>query len=524
MRWRHWILAAIIGGYAALFGRAVGYAFVWDDVTEIERSAAFDGPLLAGLRATQVERIDPVLAHTSGVVLAYDSYRPVLFASYWLEIRAWGRQAWPMHLDNLAVGALGILLAYALARRLVAVPLALAVTAVFALHPIHVEAVAYISGRGDLFAGVLAMVAALAAVRATEARVRGRRIGWIAAAAVAFALSLLAKESCIGLPVALAAIGWALGKPVRDAAIPGLLLGVAALVVALRATLIATSSNLELGDAIAHLPAVYLDYARAALLPLELSTDRPLTTALAPSWILAGGAVLAAVAAVVRRGWPVQLPAAIAGLVWWAALIAPTAVPILSTRVISDRYMYAPLLGLALAAASGGAELVRAMPVLRRPLIAVAALYGALLVFVTAEQVAVWADELALGLHAVAAVPDSGPAHWRLGNVYAQAGQWDEAITELGVSAELDPANYHALDNLGVALIQRERYAEAEAVLVRAVAASPAPSSYRALFNLGVARLALGQHDAGCASIRRALEVRPGYAAAEGELARSCRR
>jgi len=524
VRTPRWILVAIVAAYAALYARAVDHDFVWDDVAEIANARSFDGRLLDGLRMTQVERIDPALAHTEGVVLAYDSYRPVLFASYWLEIHAWGRRPGPMHAANLAVGAIGILLAHALARRLLSPRLALVATAIFALHPIHVEAIAYISGRGDLFAGVLALVATLWALRASQAESRARAC-WIAASAAAFALSLLAKESCIGLPVALVAIGWATGARRRDAIIPAVLAMVAAAVVVLRAALIATSSNLALGDALARLPAVFLDYARGVLLPLELSTDRPLEPAhVEPAWLVIGLAVGAAIAAVVRRGWPARLPAAIAGLVWWGVLVAPSAVAIIATGVVSDRYLYAALLGAAIAMVAAAAALVRWRPALRSPVIVAAIAWGALCGFVTWQQVAVWRDDLALDSHAVAAAPDSGAAHWRLGNVHAQAGRWDDAIAELETATRLDPTNFHALDNLGVALLRTQRYAEAEAVLVRAVAASPAPSSFRPLFNLGVSRLALGRRDDGCAAIRRALAIRPGYAAAAEELARSCAR
>lgn len=523
MRRQRWILVAIVAGYGLLCGRAAGYDFVWDDVPEIARAEALDGPLLDALRMTQVERIDPALAHTRGVVLAYDSYRPLLVASYWLEIHAWGRRPGPMHVDNLVAGAVGIVLAYALARRLLAAPRALAAVAIFALHPIHVEAVVYISGRGDLFAGVLALAAALLAVRATEAGSRARRVGWTAAAALGFALSLLAKESCIGLPIALGALGWAVGARRRDAVIPAVLAAVAVAVVALRATLIATSSDLAVGAAIARLPAIGLAYLRGVLLPLDLSTDRPLDPAyLVPAWIVAGAALAAGLAAVVRRGWPARLSPAIAGLVWWGALVAPSGVAIGATGVVSDRYLYAPLLGLALALVAAVGAVVRARPALRWPVLAAAGLWAVLIGFVAWQQVAVWSDELALDAHAVVAAPGSGAAHWRLGNAHAQAGRWDDAIAELQVAVELDPANYHALDNLGVALLRRGRDTEAEAVLVRAVAASPAPSSFRPLYNLGVARLALGDRARGCAAIRRALAIRPDYGAAAAELARSC--
>lgn len=60
-------LALVIACYAGIFGRAVSYAYVWDDVPEIARSALFDEPLAVALRATQSERIDPFLSHLSGI-------------------------------------------------------------------------------------------------------------------------------------------------------------------------------------------------------------------------------------------------------------------------------------------------------------------------------------------------------------------------------------------------------------------------------------------------------------------------
>src|SRR5262245_23580499 len=109
-------LALILVAYLALFGRSVTYGFVWDDVHEIEHAPIFDAPLVDGLTATQTERTDPTLTELSSIQLAYDSYRPALFATYWFEIRMWGRSAGPMHGTNLVLGALAIIGVFFLAR------------------------------------------------------------------------------------------------------------------------------------------------------------------------------------------------------------------------------------------------------------------------------------------------------------------------------------------------------------------------------------------------------------------------
>lgn len=517
------IVAVIVAAYVVLCVRAVGYPYVWDDVPEIARSTSLDGAFSDGIRATQAERIDPTLAHTEGVVLAYDSYRPLLFTSYWLEVQAAGKSPALMHLDNLLVGALAILLAFGVARRLVGDTAALVVTAVFALHPLHVEAVVYVSGRGDLFAGTLALAAALASVIAMADARRRRHLAWTAIAAIAFALSLAAKEAYIALPVAVAALGWSTGAWRRGLAVGGALVAAAALMMLLRSSVIATTSGFSVSEAIANIPGVAMTYLRSTILPFDLSTDRPFDATLtAPGWIAIGIAVLGLAATVVRRGWPARLPAWLAGLVWWGVLIAPSAIVIGTTGVASDRYMYVPLFGLAVALVAGAERGIAKLVSLRLPLLALAAVWGAMLAAVTWIQVATWESELALHSAAAAMVPDSGPVHWRLGSTLAMMSRWEEASVELARSVELDPTNFHALDNLGVAYLQLARYRDAQNVLERGVRETPRLLSFRPWFNLGIAQRALGDDAGACSSFRQSLTVRSTYTPAREALRSGC--
>ena len=209
----------------------------------------------------------------------------------------------------------------------------------------------------------------------------------------------------------------------------------------------------------------------------------------------------------------------ISGVVWACVLLGPIAVVIVTTGVASDRYFYLPLLGFAIALTDGAVRLARRAPSVKRPLYAIGALWAGMLVVVTWNQVPVWSDELTLHTHAVAMAPDAPVPHYRLGLVYAQAGLWPEATEQFAAAADLDPHDSHALDDLGVALLRTQRFAEAEDVLVRATAASPA--AYRPWFNLGVARLAQGKR-AGCADVKHALAINPHYTNALAEYQRSC--
>jgi protein O-mannosyl-transferase len=510
MKW----LAVILVAYVALFARAATYDFVWDDVQEIATNPAFDRPLVDGLTTTQTERTDPELTQLSTIQLAYDSYRPLLFASYWVDIRLWGRSATALHVVNLVLGALAIALAYLVARRWTdSQAIAVIATAVFALHPAQIETVAYISARGDLLAGTLALAATYAALR-----------GWRAACAAAFAASLLTKEAYIGLPLALAVLQWLRGgvggaySPPNDKprwSLLGALGGVAAAYFVVRALVVTATTGGALGHALVALPGVWLEYVKVALLPFDLSTERLHRAAFTvPGWIVwaAGGAGLW----LVRK----RAPAAVAGVAWFAILLGPAAVPVTSTGVVADRYLYAPLLGLALAVALAGQHALAARPKLRLPLVAAGVLWALLLAVIAWIQVPVWRDNRALYTHAVEMAPDSSAAHYRIAYLDVIAGDCPSALPELERAVELDEGNVRAWNNLGVCYLRTQRYADAEPALLRAVTANPA--HFRAWFNLGVARLALGKRADGCAALRRALAIRPNYDAATHELRASC--
>ena len=508
------VLAGIVVAFVVSLGRTAGYGFVWDDVREIERNPAFDQPLVDGLGMTQTERTDPDLTELSTIKLAYDSYRPLLFASYWVDIQLWGRSATALHLVNVLLGVLAIVLAYLVLRRWLAPPLAALATGVFALHPVQIEAVAYISGRGDLLAGVLALCATLAALHALDAE---RPAGWFALAALAFAASLLTKEAYLGLPIAIAVLAWARERVRARWWVPAGLLAVIAGYLVLRAAIVTSTSGGSAGAALLALPGIVLEYVRILLLPFDLSTERMLHGSYTvPGWIIGA----AAIALAIWRGGRAR--EVVAGAGWMVALLAPSAIAIASMRVVADRYAYLATLGAAAVLVSGGAALVRRWPRLRVAVLAVAALWALLALVVAWRQVPVWRDNAALYGHAAEMTPESSSAQYRLGFLDAEAGRWDEAIARFEAAIELDPRNVLALNNLGVGLMRRNDHAAAASVLARAVELHPA--HFRAWFNLGLARLGLGDRAGGCAAIARALEINPRYAAALAQQRARCGR
>lgn len=508
MRLQLALLALILAAYGVSLGRTANHGYVWDDVHEIATNPVFDRPLAEGIVLTQTERAEPALADLPALGFGYDSYRPVLFASYWLDIQLWGRDPRALHLVNVLLGALAILAAYVLARRWLGSSYALVPTALFALHPIQIEAVAYISGRGDVLAGLFVLVAAYACLRE-----------WTLVAALAFAVSLLAKESYLLLPIAIAALAASRRTRWRNV-IALVVVAVAYLVV--RTLLVTTASQPAFGRAALAFPGYVLDYVRIVLLPFDLSIERVPRDFAIVGWAAVAASAALALVLYRRFGLADWARDVLVGLVWMFVLLAPSAAVISTMHVLADRYLYAPLFGFGIAIAASASRLASCRPGLARVLSALCALWAALVLVVAWRQVSVWRNMSTLYRHSAAVAADSSRAQYRVAYLEIERGRWDLAVPRLERALELDPNNASALNNLGVYRLRQGRLAEAESLLHRAIAANPA--RFNSWLNLGLVLHAQGKREAGCAAIVRALAINPRFEAARVEEARLCGR
>lgn len=518
------LLVVILAAYALSLGRTVDYGYVWDDVPEIQTNVAFDQPLSDGILLTQVERGAAQLAHLERLSFTYDSYRPVLFASYWSEIALSGRAPGPLHRTNVVFGALAILLAYLVARRWLGTATALVPTAIFGLHPIQIETVAYVSARGDLLAGLFALAATYAVLRGIDATTVRRGSGWAVVAGLAFAASLLSKEAYIALPLALAVIAWSRpGGRTRWWIVAGLFV-VAVGYLPFRAMMISVRSSPPYGDSLVGFPATVLDYLRVVALPFDLSIERMPRTQAHVGWLAAGVAIaLVAFGAYrLRARGPLACwtRTVIEGGAWLILLVGPSAVVVHSMNVTADRYFYVPILGLAVAITAAGVHLVRIAARWAIPLKAIAIVWAAMAVFVAWRQVPVWRDTTTLYRHALAMEPSSSRANYRVAVLEVQRGDWELAVPLLERAIELDPRNAEALNNLGVYFLRRAHSSEAEVLFRRVITANP--GRFNAWNNLGLALLAQGKREAACASMATALQINPTYEAARSGFDLEC--
>jgi hypothetical protein len=189
------VLAALATVLLLAYRPALHGAFVWDDLDFVVRTSWFDAD--DGLRQIW---LDP--SSTS-------QYYPLTYSSHWLENRLFGHETTGYHLVNILLHAANALLLWCVLRRL-AVPGALLAAALFALHPVHVESVAWISERKNVLSGLFFLSSLLAWLRCSAPDEEPARIraGWYVLCVALYAAALLSKSVTCALPAVILLLVW----------------------------------------------------------------------------------------------------------------------------------------------------------------------------------------------------------------------------------------------------------------------------------------------------------------------------
>lgn len=476
---------------AVVYLPTLGNELVWDDRLDI----------LANALVHDLRQAFAYFAHLHGIY-----YRPVVFLTFAVDHALWGERAWGYHLTNLLVHGLNVFLLVRVALRGGLAPaVALLAGALFALHPLQTDAVAYVSGRTDLLMTTGALYAwyALQVRRAPSARG--------IAAAVGVALAILSKESGFAL-VALVAwwcyrherawsVRWRLARP-------SLLVGVMLLVARPGHLPWPTDGSLPFTGLVAVGRALWT-YLALLLWPAGLQIDR--LTPAKGSLLGNGGAGALALLVGLGAAWGILRRTRYAEWIAWSiALYLPVSNLVSLYPAIADHWLftpehnlYAPLAGLAVIGADAATR-APARPWLARVLVSVVVLACAAR---TVVRLGDWRDEARLFASAVA-LGNASPRVWyNHGNTLGRTHAWAEAADAYRTVIRLAPHDVDAWSNLGVAL-QHQGQLEA-AIDAYAQATKLAPPSALLLENLGTAQLRRGDVSGARASFARALAIDP---------------
>jgi tetratricopeptide (TPR) repeat protein len=427
------------------------------------------------------------------------------------------------HAANLVLHALSVLVVFRLLGLLVGHAGAAGAGALlFGLHPVQVEAVAWVTGLRDVLSGLLALVAlwqyVLWAGGGASAPRRRIRYG---VATLSFVMAFLAKPTAVAVPLMAAVLDrWMLGRTLRQSAVA---LGgwlVAAVAWGLLAKAYQADASLAYVTPPWGRPVVAADaivfYLRTLLLPVGLGPDYGRT----PASVLAAGArhhalLVASAVAFALLLWRLRRPWLLAA----AGLFLAGLLPVLGLvgflfqlwSTVADRYLYLPLLGVALAVAHG---LARA----RRPVVAAAAVLGlGLLGVLSARQVRHWQNSHTLFAHALAVNPRSWTAHHNWGVALRREGRLEEAIEHFAAAARLKPDLEWAHEFLADGLMRTGRTDEAIAHWVETLRTTP--DSALARHGLALALARQGRRQEAIVQYRRALALRPEWTEVHYHLA-----
>jgi tetratricopeptide (TPR) repeat protein len=177
----------ILGMVAAVYIPAMKAGFVWDDDSML----------------TQNIVLKPNGLHRSWFTTEQPNYWPITWTSYWIENKLWGLNPTGYHLTNILIHALCAILIWRILRRL-KIPWSLPIALVFAVHPVAVESVAWISQRKTILAMLFFLISLLTYLKFEESRSRPL----YGCALASFVLALLSKGSVVGLPVVLLLCAW----------------------------------------------------------------------------------------------------------------------------------------------------------------------------------------------------------------------------------------------------------------------------------------------------------------------------
>jgi tetratricopeptide (TPR) repeat protein len=514
---------------AMVFVQTVRYGFVNLDDGEYvsENLHIFPGLSMSGIAW--------VFSHAHAA-----NWHPVTGMSHMLDCQIYGLRAGGHHLTNVLLHAATAIALFLLLRQITGSfwPAAL-VAALFAVHPLRVESVAWIAERKDVLSGlcfVLILGTYVWYVRGPASWHRYLPL------AVLFAMGLMAKPMLVTVPALLLVLDyWPLGRmagsPLRrregggprsaGTAAPSTPVPLARLVLEKVPLLVlvgvccgmtmwaqgkfsAFDRHVAPWWRIANALVSYVLYLIQFVYPVGLAAFYPRPQYGLPLWQVLGALVLLVSILAAGLRWRRRCPYLLVGWLWYLGMLVPVSgIAQVGSQRMADRYTYLPQIGVYIALAWGIADICRGRPRCCRLLGIGSALVLAVLMGCAWRQTSFWRDSETLWRHALACTSENSEAENSLGADLAMRDRFDEAIAHYQTALRFRPDYMEAHANLGAALSAQGRWEEAVSHCRKAVEIK----SYSAMAhnNLGAALAGQGRGDEAVRWYEKALDLDPDY-------------
>ncbi|KQC11212.1 MAG: hypothetical protein APR62_10345 [Smithella sp. SDB] len=440
-------------------------------------------------------------------------WHPLTWISLMFDNQIYGLNAGGYHLTNVILHILSTLLLFWLFNRMTgAIWKSAFVAAFFALHPLHVESVAWIAERKDVLSAFFWMLTLCLYVYYAEKPSISRYLLVLCF----FVCGLMSKAMVVTLPVVMILFDyWPLKRfelhkdnaivwQIKEKA-PFFILSAVFSVITIHAQRVLFISTFPLSARIANAPVSFVAYLEKTFCPHNLAVFYPFSDQL-PLWQVFGSTLLIIlISSAVIITWK-RLPYLLVGWFWYSITLLPVIGIIRSTaHSMHDNYTYLPSIGLAVMLAWGIPPLIKNKSIRRKLLVPAAVIIFALLSFFTWKQCGYWKNSIELWNHALQVTKDNYMAYNGRGAAYGELGQYGQAFEDFNYSISLKPDYSYAYYNRGTVYNKLAQYQQAIDDYKRSIRLKP---DYAFAYNnRGIAYLMLGNMKRGCSDVQKACEL-----------------
>ncbi len=462
-------------------------------------------------------------------------WHPLTWLTLMVDYEIYGLKAGGYHVTNVILHILSVLLLFWLLNRMTgAVWKSAFVAAVFALHPLHVEPVAWISQRKDVLSALLGMLTLCLYVRYTENQVFRRYL----AVLFTFSLALMSKPMVVTLPVIMILLDyWPLGRFEQrkegffmwqlKEKMPFFILSAVFSIITIyaqspwkqahpvsRVTGVFFYCVTNLGSTISNALVYFVRYLEKIFWPHHLAVFYPFPEILPPLQVIPAALlifVISAVTIATRK----RLPFLMVGWLWFLIALLPV-IGIIRKGffAIADHYVYLPFIGIAIMSAWGIPFLIPSAETKKKILCPLTIVILAVLSFLTCKQCAHWKNSFELWNHATLVTTDNYLAYTNRGNANVVLGRYQQAIEDCTKALQIKPDYPYAYFNRGFAYGKLGQYQRAIEDLNHGIRLKPDDGS--GYFNRGNAYGKLGQYQRAIEDYNLGIRLKPdkaeGYA------------
>ncbi|MFH1867418.1 MAG: tetratricopeptide repeat protein [Candidatus Omnitrophota bacterium] len=501
-------LIIIILGFS-VYANSLGGEFLWDDDWLVENNIHirnFSQPLSI---FTENKWTD--------TARRFHFYRPLQIFSYMLDYSIWKFDVRGYHLTNILLHTLAALLIYFLINLLYRDPLLASLASIFfVVHPIHTEAVAYISGRADPLAAVFILLALISYIKSIQPG--SKRLYLLAL--LSYTAALFSRESALIFPLILLLYHYTFGKEIRAKK----LLPIAVITLFYILCRYTVSKDLlptypESSVTLLHrLPgffAAITEYTRLLFLPFGLHMEYGNKLFKIVDFKAASGIVITTCLLVYIFKHRRSKGVAFFSVSWFFITLIPHTNIYPIRAYMAEHWLYLPSVGFFLLLAKGFSYLCGKKG-FKIPVLLLSALLVFFYSYLTIRQNAYWQNAVNFYKNTLQYAPDSALLHYNLANEYRAMGNKKEAVNLYEKALELDPDNAESYNNLGTIYFDLNRKDEAIACYKRAIKINP-DFSYP-YCNLANTYSAIGRIEDAIYTYKRAIDIEPGNALAHANL------